>query len=272
MLRRLNRQTIGKWAPWVIVAVLMAGVVFFAMPRSELLAPGRLNSLPVPGAVAPAAPNTSIQTFQNAPAAPPAAPRPAATPAAASAGSGANLASGQNPNAIRNAANLDRKIIRNATLALTIRDVNAAADEATTLAQRRGGWVAATQVQEIGNGRTTANLTIKVPVDEFEPLMRELRQLGQLNSERITSQDVTDEFEDVQAQVKTLELLEDSYQEGKKVWNRDMTVDPEAIKLVLEQSTVAGAANLDPKRFFDNTLIKEVNRDYASKLFPGQVK
>jgi len=31
-----------------------------------------------------------------------------------------------------------------------------------------------------------------------------------------------------------------------------MTVDPEAIKLVLEQSTIAKAAELDPKRFFDN--------------------
>jgi len=35
---------------------------------------------------------------------------------------------------------------------------------------------------------------------------------------------------------------------------------------------VAKAADLDPRRFFDNTLIKEVNRDYAAKLFPGQVK
>ena len=67
-------------------------------------------------------------------------------------------------------------------------------------------------------------------------------------------------------------LLEDSYQGGKKVWNKDMTVDANAIKLVLEQSTVAKAADLDPRRFFDNTLIKEVNRDYASKLFPGQVR
>ncbi len=67
-------------------------------------------------------------------------------------------------------------------------------------------------------------------------------------------------------------LIEDSYQEGVKVWNRDMTVDPEAIRLVLEQSTVPKAAELDLKRFYDNTLIREVNRDYASKLFPGQVK
>jgi len=74
------------------------------------------------------------------------------------------------------------------------------------------------------------------------------------------------------SKITDAKLLEDSYQEGKKVWNKDMTVDADAIKLVLEQSTVAKAADLGPRRFFDNTLIKEVNRDYASKLFPGQVK
>ena len=74
------------------------------------------------------------------------------------------------------------------------------------------------------------------------------------------------------SKITDTKLLEDSYREGVKVWNKDMTVDPEAIKLVLEQSTVAKAAELDVKRFYDNTLIREVNRDYASKLFPGQVK
>ena len=74
------------------------------------------------------------------------------------------------------------------------------------------------------------------------------------------------------SKITDAKLLEDSYQEGIKVWNKDMTVDPDAIKLVLEQSTVAKAAELDPKRFFDNTLIREVNRDYGSKVFPGQLK
>ena len=67
-------------------------------------------------------------------------------------------------------------------------------------------------------------------------------------------------------------LLEESYREGLKVWNKDMTVDPEPIKVVLEQSTVPRASELDPKRFYDNSLIREVNRDYGSKLFPGEVK
>jgi ABC-type nitrate/sulfonate/bicarbonate transport system substrate-binding protein len=74
------------------------------------------------------------------------------------------------------------------------------------------------------------------------------------------------------SKITDAKLLEDSYREGVKVWNKDMTVDPDAIKLVLEQSTVAKAAELDVKRFYDNTLIREVNRDYTSKLFPGQIK
>jgi len=74
------------------------------------------------------------------------------------------------------------------------------------------------------------------------------------------------------SKITDAKLLEDSYQEGVKVWNKDMTVDPEAIKVVLEQSTVPKAAELDPKKFFDNTLIREVNRDYASKLFPREVR
>jgi len=67
-------------------------------------------------------------------------------------------------------------------------------------------------------------------------------------------------------------LLEESHQEGIKVWNKDMTVDPAPIKVVLEQSTIPKAAELDLKRFYDNSLIREVNRDYGSKLFPGEVK
>ena len=67
-------------------------------------------------------------------------------------------------------------------------------------------------------------------------------------------------------------LLDESYQEGLKVWNKDMTVDASAVRVVLENSSNPKARDLDPKRFFDNTLIREVNRDYASKLFPGEVK
>ena len=51
-----------------------------------------------------------------------------------------------------------------------------------------------------------------------------------------------------------------------------MTVDPEAIRVVLEESAYPKAKEADPKRFYDNSIIQEINRDYAAKLFPGEVK
>jgi len=80
------------------------------------------------------------------------------------------------------------------------------------------------------------------------------------------------QIESQSTKITDSKLIEQSYREGLKVWNKDMTVDPEAIKVVLEQSTVPKASELDPKRFYDNTLVREVNRDYGSKLFPGEVK
>jgi ABC-type nitrate/sulfonate/bicarbonate transport system substrate-binding protein len=80
------------------------------------------------------------------------------------------------------------------------------------------------------------------------------------------------QIEEKYTKISDPKLLEESYQEGLKVWNKDMTVDAEAVRVVLENSNNPKAAELDPKRFFDNSLIREVNRDYASKLFPGQIK
>jgi ABC-type nitrate/sulfonate/bicarbonate transport system substrate-binding protein len=67
-------------------------------------------------------------------------------------------------------------------------------------------------------------------------------------------------------------LLAEDYRQGLRVWNKDMTVDPAAIRVVLENSPDVKGKGVDPKRFYDNSLIQAVNRDYASMLFPGDVK
>ena len=67
-------------------------------------------------------------------------------------------------------------------------------------------------------------------------------------------------------------ILNENYQQGLRVWNKDMTVDPVAIRVVLDDSSDPKAKSTDPKRFYDNSLIEAVNREYASKLFPGDVR
>ena len=67
-------------------------------------------------------------------------------------------------------------------------------------------------------------------------------------------------------------ILNENYQQGLRVWNRDMTVDPAAIRNVLDDSADPKAKSADPKRFYDNSLIQQVNREYAAKLFPGEIR
>jgi ABC-type nitrate/sulfonate/bicarbonate transport system substrate-binding protein len=67
-------------------------------------------------------------------------------------------------------------------------------------------------------------------------------------------------------------VLEENYQTGLKVWNKNMKVDPDAVRIVLEASTHPQAKDADPKRFYDNAIIEAINREYAVQLFPGEVK
>lgn len=67
-------------------------------------------------------------------------------------------------------------------------------------------------------------------------------------------------------------VLDENHQLGLKVWNKDLTVDPGAIRVVLEDASSPKAQGADPKEFYDNSIIQAVNREYATKLFPGEVK
>jgi taurine transport system substrate-binding protein len=88
----------------------------------------------------------------------------------------------------------------------------------------------------------------------------------------IDDEEFAKKIESKYSKITDAKILSDNYQQGLRVWNRDMTVDPAAIRVVLDDSSDAKAKSADAKRFYDNSLIQAVNRDYASQLFPGEVK
>jgi ABC-type nitrate/sulfonate/bicarbonate transport system substrate-binding protein len=88
----------------------------------------------------------------------------------------------------------------------------------------------------------------------------------------IDDEEFARKIESKYTKINDVRILSQNYQQGLRVWNRDMAVDPAAIRVVLEQSPDPRAKTADPNRFFDNSLIEAVNREYASKLFPGEVR
>jgi ABC-type nitrate/sulfonate/bicarbonate transport system substrate-binding protein len=88
----------------------------------------------------------------------------------------------------------------------------------------------------------------------------------------LEDEDFAKKLDSKYTKVSDPKILDENYQQGARVWNKDMTVDPAAIRVVLEDSSDPKAKSADPRRFYDNSIIEAVNRDYASKLFPGAVR
>ncbi len=58
------------------------------------------------------------------------------------------------------------------------------------------------------------------------------------------------------------------YDEGARVWNKDLRVDPAAVEVVLESSPHPNAQTARPSDFYDNRFADEVHATYATRLFP----
>ena len=99
-----------------------------------------------------------------------------------------------------------RIIIRTVDMQLTVSDVAAAVDQVAALAGRSGGWV----VSSDRSARHGGYISIRVPAGSLDSAIQRLRELAlEVESEISTSQDVTDEYVDIQSRLKGLRATED---------------------------------------------------------------
>ena len=136
-------------------------------------------------------------------------------------GVGGGAATGQSGGATL----IDRKIIRNATLGLTVDDVVGAMREVEAAAQAAGGFVSNSTltVQELPRPvdapedepppkRQSASMTVRVPSESFTSTMTALRGLAtEITAETNTSQEVTEEYTDLNSRLRNLEAGEQRY-------------------------------------------------------------
>lgn len=105
----------------------------------------------------------------------------------------------------------DRMIVRNGSLSLTVRDVIDVRDRIAQMALRMNGFVVSSSIS--GEGRDMrGNVSIRIPDDQFEPALVELRGLAvRVESENTNSQDVTEQYIDLQGRLKNAEATENQY-------------------------------------------------------------
>jgi hypothetical protein len=101
-------------------------------------------------------------------------------------------------------ARLPSDVIRTADLELRVAHGRVAADvvRIDTLAGELGGYVSASQLGR--DGQRTGSIEIRVPVRRFHTALADIANLGTLQTESITGQDVTQDFVDLGARLENL--------------------------------------------------------------------
>ena len=147
-----------------------------------------------------------------------------------------------------------RKIIRNADLQLETDKPEEAQQKITSIAESKGGFVVeSTQSSSDARAATrdTVTMTVRVPAEKFNEALEEIRKTAsRVRVETVKSDDVTEEFIDIEAQLKAKKALEAQFLE---IMKRANTVD-DALNVQSQLADVRGEIEKieGRKRFLEN--------------------
>jgi hypothetical protein len=103
----------------------------------------------------------------------------------------------------------DRYLIRNASLELEAEDAEAASQQLQEAVRASGGYVSGLDKRVDGLGRPSINLTLRVPADKLDGSLDTIRTLGRIIHEQVTTEDVTEEYVDLDARLRNLKKAEE---------------------------------------------------------------
>ena len=153
-----------------------------------------------------------------------------------------------------NAGLPDRKIIRNAELNLEAENPEEAQRRITGIVEQKSGFVVECQQSSSdmqATSRDIVSMTVRVPSAEFAEALAEIRNTAdRVVVETVKGQDVTEEFIDIEAQLKAKKALEDQFM---TIMTRANSVE-DALDVQRRLSDVRGEIERieGRKRFLDN--------------------
>jgi hypothetical protein len=126
---------------------------------------------------------------------------------------------------------IERKIIYSATIEVVVKDLDVARAAVEKVVEEQKGYIAKSEVIGESGSRRTATWTLKVPAERFQASVSALAALGNTVRNSSDSQDVTEEFIDLQARIKNLKVEEETLNKILK----DQVVKIEDVLKVREQ-------------------------------------
>lgn len=107
----------------------------------------------------------------------------------------------------------DLKLIKTADVTTEVENIDAGFEEVYAVARAEKALVVGTTRAVADEGYSTGSVTLKVDPAKFDETMKELRKVGRILSEVSTTEDVTQEYFDLQARLENAERTRDRYLE-----------------------------------------------------------
>lgn len=98
----------------------------------------------------------------------------------------------------------ERKLIRTGNVTLEVQTLSEAEDKIAAWAKSLGGFVTNASTWEMG-----ANFTVRIPSERFDDAMSQVGTFGRVTNRNVSSQDVSDNYYDLQARLNTKYILRD---------------------------------------------------------------
>ena len=123
-------------------------------------------------------------------------------------------------------AGIDRKIIRNADLSIEVNSTTQAQQQVTTIAESHGGFVVTSEAKQRESADPAQRivdykLVVRIPSQQFNASLDQIEKLAaNLTQRNVTGQDVTEEFIDLEARIRTQKALELQFLEIMKQANK----------------------------------------------------
>lgn len=145
---------------------------------------------------------------------------------------------GATGSAAYNAASVDlqaaeptKMIIYNAEMSLVVKDSDVAQEDITRLVEGVGGYVSNSSSYTYSGGLRRITLTLRLPAEKFNETMTALRDMAmEVTQETIGTQDVTQEYVDLESRLRALEAKADRLEQLM-----EEAEDTEAVLAVYEQ-------------------------------------
>lgn len=163
----------------------------------------------------------------------------------------------------------DRKIIRNATLDFRVKNVGDSSKKIGELVKKNSGRITS-NIETRSNDRLYVRLSIQVPEEKLDTFLTALlKESIYTENKSIETEDVTKQFVDLNARIKSKKATEEKYRELlQKARNVEEVLKvEEQLRIMREEIEVQEAIFKELK---ENIALSRVHANFYQELEPGQ--